>query len=132
MGLLRRLFGSAASEDEATSDTEPPEDGRSAVTAWVRLFDPAFENEREQQRVLELENRIIAAVESAGAGIYDTNELARGAFGMRLVGSDPNRLVSLLRPLLADAPAGSYLTVRRGGAGTSEERLEIVEDDSVG
>ena len=126
MSFLKRLFGSTSTEPEASDgDGAPDDDPRSAVTAWVRLSDPDFGNEREEQRVFELENRIIAAVETAGAGTYDTNELAHGAFGMRLLGDDPDRIVALLRPLLADAPAGSYLTVRRGPTGASEERVEI-------
>src|SRR5262249_55270379 len=103
------------------------QDERPRVTAWIRLVDPGFTNEREQQRVFELENRVIAAVEQAGVGTYDTNELVNGAFGMRLAGSDPERLREVVGPLLAGAPGGSYLTVRPGGPETSEERVEIDE-----
>jgi hypothetical protein len=127
MGFLKRIFGSSSPDAAGDDAGGPPEDDRPAVTAWVRLLDPEFGNEREEQRVFELENRVIKAIEGAGAGIFDTNELARGSFGMRLLGDDPDRIVELLRPLLADAPAGSYLTIRRGGAGASEERLEIHE-----
>lgn len=128
MGFLKRLFGSNPADDQAATAAEaPPADDRSQVTAWVRLSTPDFSNEREEQRVYELENRIIAAVDAAGVGTYDTNELGNGAFGMRLLGDDPDRLVELLRPLLAAAPAGSFLTVRRGGTGSSEERVEIQE-----
>jgi hypothetical protein len=44
---------------------------------------------------------------------------------MRLLGPDPDRIVEVLRPLLAGVPARSYLTVRRGPPGTAEERIEI-------
>ena len=128
MGFLRRLLGSSSADQaDADAGSDPVEDERPQVTAWLRLSDPEFGNAREQQRIYELENRIIAAVETAGAGAYDTNELGNGAFGMRLLGPDPDRIVEVLRPLLADAPAGSYLTVRRGGPGVSEERVEIQE-----
>jgi hypothetical protein len=125
MGFLKRLFSPTPADEPSDGDGEPVEDERPTVTAWVRLADPEFTNEREEQRVFELENRIIKAIEGAGAGVFDTNELAHGAFGMRLLGPDPDRIVELLRPLLAEAPDGSYLTLRRGGTGTSEERVEI-------
>ena len=97
------------------------------MTAWIRLGDASFTNEREQQRVFQLENRIIKAVEEAGAGTYDTNELLNGSFGMRLVG-DPDRLLAVVRPLLNGEPVGSYLTVRPAGPDASEERVEIDEE----
>jgi len=130
MGFLRRLFGSGSEADpgSAGSDDESEEipDDRARVTAWIRLGDASFTNEREQQRVFQLENRIIRAVEEAGAGTYDTNELLNGSFGMRLVG-DPDRLLQLVRPLLKGEPVGSYLTVRPAGPNASEERVEIDE-----
>ena len=130
MGFLRRLLGSTPADQSDADADEPPADERPQVTAWVRLSDAEFGNAREQQHVYELENRIIAAVETAGVGTYDTNELGNGAFGMRLLGPDPDRIIEVLRPLLADAPAGSYLTVRRGGPGVSEERVEIQEESA--
>lgn len=130
MGFLRRLFGGSdqpASDDAGGESAEAGEDQRPAVTAWLRLSDPEFESSREQMRVFDLENRIIGVVDASGLGVYDTNELAGGAFGMRVLGNDPDAILGLLRPLLIDAPTGSYLTVRRGGSGTSEERVEIRE-----
>jgi hypothetical protein len=129
MGFLRRLFGSGSDTDASSggSDDDSGEeipDERARVTAWIRLGDASFTNEREQQRVFQLENRIIKAVEDAGAGTYDTNELVNGAFGMRLIG-DPDRLLQVVRPLLKDEPVGSYLTVRQAGPSASEERVEI-------
>ena len=126
MSFLRRLLGSAPGPSESASDQEEPAaDERATVTAWVRLYDAGFGNEREEQRVFELENRIIAAVDAAHAGAYDTNELANGAFGMRILTTDADATVALLRPLLASAPPGSYLTVKQAGAGGAEERVEI-------
>jgi hypothetical protein len=131
VGFLRRLFGSGT-DDDAIGETDEGDgdelpDDRARVTAWIRLGDASFTNEREQQRVFQLENRIIKAVEEAAAGTYDTNELVNGAFGMRLVG-DPDRLLAVVRPLLKAEPAGSYLTVRPAGPDASEERVEIDEE----
>jgi hypothetical protein len=123
MGFLRRIFGSGGSA-ESGSD-EPYLEPRPQLTVWIRLGDASFENEREQQRTFELENRLIAAVDASEAGTYDTNNLERGFFGMRILTDDPDRAIAVIRPLLTDAANGSYLTVRRGAAGSSEERLEI-------
>src|SRR3954465_133886 len=130
MAFLKRLFGSGSDDANAAStdgdDGDEIPDDRPRVTAWICLGDASFTNEREQQRVFQLENRIIKAVEDAGAGTYDTNELVNGAFGMRLVG-DPDALVAGVRQMRGRKPAGSYLTVRPGGSNVSEERIEIDE-----
>jgi hypothetical protein len=123
MGFLRRILGGG--EPAESGSDEPYVEPRSQVTVWVRLGDAAFENEREQQRTFELENRLIAAVNAAEAGTYDTNDLERGFFAMRILTDDPDRAVDVIRPLLVAATHGSYLTVRRGPAGSTEERLEI-------
>ena len=134
MGFLKRFFGSGSDDDANAASVDDGEgealpDDRPCVTAWIRLGDASFTNEREQQRVFQLENQIIKAVEEAGAGTYDTNDLVNGAFGMRVVG-DPDRLLAVVRPLLRSEPAGSYLTVRQGGANASEERVEIDEESA--
>jgi len=95
------------------------------VTVWLRLDDPEFERAREQQRVFALENSIMRALDEAGAGEHDTNALERGFLAMRLVGDDADAIVAVVVPLLDGAPAGSYLAVRRGPAGTGEDRLDL-------
>ena len=75
--------------------------------------------------VFGLENQVIKALDASGAGTFDTNDLVPGFFGMQLLGPDADRLIDAVHPVLADAPSGSYLAVRRGPAGTSEERVEI-------
>ncbi len=123
MTFLRRFFGGAG--EESPDADEPFVERQPAVTAWVRLGDRGFQNEREQQRVFDLENRLIAALDETGAGMYETNVLEPGFFGMRMLGPDADRIVDTVRPLLSGLPPGSYLTLRRGPQGTSEERVEI-------
>src|SRR3954468_21715815 len=125
MGFLRRLFGGGDSDMDDGAGDAPAQDDRQAVTAWVRLGDRAFENEREQLQVFELENRLIRAVDQSGLGSYDTNDLANGFMGLRVAGPDADALLPLVRDVVAKVPAGSYLTIRRGPTGTSEERLEF-------
>jgi len=123
VGFLRRIFGRAEEETEAPG--EPVADDRQSVVAWIRLGDPNFENEREQQRLFELENRVMRTLEDSGMGSYDTNDLAPGFFRMTMLGPDADSIVKVVTPLLRDTPAGSYLAVRRGPSGSSEERVEI-------
>lgn len=142
MGFLKRLLGTASPETAGGADptTGPADDAqwrRSAeatfeahadkhrVTIWLRLYDPSFETMREQQQVFALENRIMRALDEAGAGEHDTNSLEQGYLALRLVGEDAGAIAAVVEPLLAEAPAGSYLAVRHGPAGTGEERVEV-------
>jgi hypothetical protein len=141
MGFLRRLFGGSADVDVASPPARPSDDeaewrtaheatfdataDRHRVTVWLRLTDPAFENEREQQRLFGLENTLMRALDASAAGEHDSNSLEEGFLAIRLVGDDAEQVVAVVRPLLADAPRGSYLAVRRGPAGSAEERLDL-------
>lgn len=134
MGFLRRLLGRNTdghrTDDGSTGADEPRQAGETdgddhLVVAWVRLADPDFDDEREQARLFTLEDRIMRTLFDAGAGDLDTNDLVPGYFCMRLMGPDGDRIVSLVSPLLEGCPAGSYLAVRRGPRGTSEERVEL-------
>ena len=139
MGFLKRLFGSGG--DGATADPGQPADDaewrqsaeatfeahadKHRVTLWLRLYDPEFETMREQQKVFALENTLMRALDEAGAGEHDTNSLEKGYVAMRMVGEDADAIVAVIVPLLADASEGSYLAVRRGPAGTGEDRMEV-------
>ncbi len=139
MGFLKRLFG--GSDDDGGSPTGQPADDaewrqsaeatfeahadKHRVTLWMRLYDPDFETTREQQRVFALENALMRALDEAGAGEHDTNSLEKGYIAMRMVGTDADAIVAVILPLLAEAPEGSYLAVRRGPAGTGEDRIEV-------
>ena len=141
MGFLRRLLGGSdggASPDRSASGVEDDVEWRSAneatfdahadrqrVTIWLRITDPEFANEREQLRVFALENELMRALDEAEAGEHDTNSLERGFFAMRLIGDDADAIVTVVVPLLNEAPSGSYLAVRRGPAGTGEDRVEV-------
>lgn len=138
MGLLKRLFGGG---DQGGPAAEGPADDaewlRSAeatfeahadkhrLTLWLRLYDPSFETMREQQRAFALENTLMRALDAAGVGEHDTNALERGFLAMRMVGEDADAMVAVVLPLLADVPEDSFLAVRRGPAGTGEDRIEV-------
>lgn len=143
MGFLKRLFGGDDGGD-ATSHAALPDDAewrqsaeatfdlhadKHRVTIWLPLVDPTFESGREQQRLFALENRLMRALDESGAGEHDTNALERGYLALRLVGDDADAIVATVLPLLSDAPAGSYLAIRRGPSGTGEDRLELSAAD---
>jgi len=139
VSFLRRILGGGDDSGQPGSAT-PADDAewrqsaeatfeahadKHRVTLWLRLYDPTFENTREQGRVFALENELMRALDDAGAGEHDTNSLERGFLAMRLVGPDADAIVEVIEPLLADAPEGSYLAIRRGPAGTGEDRQEV-------
>jgi hypothetical protein len=142
VGFLKRLFGGGSGEAPAAGgETGGPADDaewrvaaegtfdagaeRHRVSVWLRLYDPDFETTREQLRVFALENELMQALDAAGVGEHDTNSLERGYIAMRLLGDDADAIVDVILPLLADAPEGSYLAVRRGPAPTGEDRIEV-------
>lgn len=121
MSFLRRLFGGV---EESTAVEVPPDD-RQAVTVLLRLNDPELANGREQAAVYALEDRLMRALDESGAGTHEGNDLDRGFLRITLVGPDADRIVEVIRPLLSEAAPGSYLALRRGAEGTSEERLDL-------
>jgi hypothetical protein len=138
VGFLKRIFGgggeggapSGLPADDAewrqsAEATFEAHADKHRVTFWMRLYDPDFETMREQQKAFALENTLMRALDEAGVGEHDTNSLERGFMAMRMVGPDADAIVAVVEPLLADAPEGSYLAVRRGPAGTAEDRLEV-------
>jgi hypothetical protein len=76
-------------------------------------------------RLFGLEDRVMSAIDRSGSGTYEGNYVDRGFFRLYASGPDADRLVELIRPLLSDAPPGSVLVIRRGPAGTQEERIPL-------
>ncbi len=141
MSFFKRLLGGSSEGGQGDGPAGQPADDsewrqsaeasfeayadKHRVSVWIRLYDPDFETLREQQRVFVLENRLMRALDEAGVGEHDTNSLERGYLALRLVGEDADAIVAVVEPLLAEAPEGSYLAVRRGPAGTGEDRIQV-------
>jgi hypothetical protein len=141
VSFLRRLFGGSAGDGDAASTADGPEADaewrtaseatfdatadRQRVTVWLRLLDPSFENDREQQRLFRLEDQLMRALDASGVGEHDSNSLESGYLAIRLIGDDADAVVAVILPLLDDAPPGSYLAVRRGGSAHGEDRLDL-------
>lgn len=142
MGFLRRLLGRDDPDgDGVGSSGSPPADDRGddlgdgpgidvtadrpRVSAWLRLADPTLLAPREQALVFGLEDRVMRAVHEAGVGEHEGNDLQGGYLVLRLCGPDADAIADCVRPHLAEAHPGSYLAVRRGPAGTAEDRLHL-------
>ncbi len=141
MGFLKRFFGGGDADGGRDMPSGQPADDaewrqsaeatfeahadKHRVSFWMRLYDPDFETTREQQKVFALENELMRALDEAGAGEHDTNSLERGYLAIRMVGEDADAIAAVITPLLRDAPEGSYLALRRGPAGTGEDRIEV-------
>jgi len=138
MSFLRRLLGGGPGDEErsgapggheallvASEATFDAHADHHRVTVWLRLRSGDLEDAREQQRIFGLENDLMRALDASGAGEHDTNSLERGYLALRLVGDDADAVVQVIRPLLTRVEPGSYLAVRRGPAGSVEERIDI-------
>lgn len=141
MGFLKRLLGGGGDSADGSAGVGQPADDaewrqsaeatfeahadKHRVTLWLRLYDPDFETTREQQKAFALENSLMRALDEAGAGEHDTNSLEKGYLAMRMVGDDADAIAAVIVPLLDDVPEGSYLALRRGPAGTGEDRVEL-------
>jgi hypothetical protein len=142
VGFLRRLLGGSGEGGEArpsaTAVVDNEAEWRTAheatfdatadqhrVTVWLRLADPTFESVREQQRLFALENSLMRALDASGVGEHDSNSLEAGYLAIRLVGPDADAVLDVVRPLLVGTSSGGYLAVRRGPAGSGEDREEF-------
>jgi hypothetical protein len=138
MSFLRRLLGGGPGDDEhpgapdaheallvASEATFDAHADRHRVTVWLRLRSGDLDDAREQQRIFVLENELMRALDASGAGEHDTNSLERGYLALRLIGDDADAVVQVILPLVTEAEPGSYLAVRRGPAGSVEERIDI-------
>jgi hypothetical protein len=139
MAFLRRLLGlgeekppgAAVPPADAVLDDDEPGAAVDAyadlerVSVWLPLVDAGLQDAREQALVFGIEDRIMRRLFETRVGDHDTNSLERGFMVIRLVGPDAEAIVALVTPLLADARPGSYLAVRKGPAGTGEERVDV-------
>lgn len=138
MSFLRRLLGGGPGDGErpgapgtnealivASEATFDAHADRHRVSVWLRLRSVDLEEAREQQRIFGLENDLMRALDASGAGEHDTNSLERGYLALRLIGDDADAILRVVLPLLTEVEPGSYLAVRRGPAGSVEERIQV-------
>jgi hypothetical protein len=142
MSFLRRWLGGGLGPDADDGGATGAQEGllvaseatfdayadRQRVTVWLRLRHADFEDAREQRRLFALEDDLMRALDESGAGEHDTNSLEGGYLAIRLIGDDADAVVAVVLPLLAGTERGSYLAVRRGPAGSGEDRIPVGRD----
>jgi hypothetical protein len=75
----------------------------------------------------EIEDPLIEAIEQAGVGEFDGNEVGPDDAVLYMYGPDGDALWATVEPVLRAAPLGegSYAIVRYGEQGAQEKRIEI-------
>jgi hypothetical protein len=98
-----------------------------AVLVYVSLSDDRFGNSEEIDALFSLEEDLACAVDDAGVGVYDGNEIGEGTFVMFLYGQEADALSHVVLEVLGEyeLPAGSYLIKRYGEPGAREERVDL-------
>ena len=117
------------------STCAPPAAPEQAVLIHFRLSDGKFGSAEEVGQLMDLERRLAVAIEGAGAGELDGNDVGGGEFVVYAYGADADRLFSVMEPLLREsALARSGFVVKRYGAaddrGAREVRMELQEENA--
>ncbi len=75
----------------------------------------------------DLEDALIEAIDRAGVGEFDGNELGPEDATLFMYGPDADQLFAVIEPVLwrAALPAGSHATVRYGEPGAEERRIDL-------
>jgi hypothetical protein len=108
-----------AEGDAATTSPNDSAGPEQAVIVHLVLSGEGFGTPADRDRVYELEDDLIAAVEAAGVGEYDGNEFGEGEAALYAYGPDADALFAVMEPVItAFGPgAGSFAIKRYGDAG---------------
>ena len=87
----------------------------------LRLSNRQMGTNRERQELEQFADELEAAVEAAGAGEYDGDELGGGECVLFFCGPDVDRLMAVLRPLLQRSPLARGAEFVRLAAGADGE-----------
>lgn len=122
-GEERRLEPLASSLKER----KPPAVSDHAVIVHLRLSDAQFGSDADRDALYALEEQIEAAIEKAGAGEFDGNEVGQGEWVLYAYGPDADRLWQAVEPALRASPAarGGWAVKRYGEPGAREERVDL-------
>jgi hypothetical protein len=98
-----------------------------AVLVFLKLSDEGFGELDEREQIFDVEEKLEAAVSRNRIGEYDGHEFGQGWGKLYLYGPDARTLADAVLPILKDAKprTGSYVVLRFGGPGASEERVPL-------
>lgn len=109
--------------------TEPPAPVEHAVIAHFTLSGDDFGELSERDALFELEDALMAAIEAAGVGEFDGNELGAGEAVLYAYGPSADDLFTVMEPLLRGfqaRPAWCILRYGRAGdADATERRIDL-------
>jgi hypothetical protein len=97
----------AAVQHRNDDDDEHDDDGASAeqdLLVVLKLGNRQMGTAQERQQIDAFASELEAAVEAAGAGEYDGDEIGGGECTLFFCGPDVDRLLGVLRPLLQRSP----------------------------
>ena len=87
----------------------------SSADHWVVVTYDVVDEDPAMMLLLDSELAADEALQAAGAGFIDGNEVGQGTYDMYFVGSDREELWSVLEPILADAPESWVRVEMRDG-----------------
>jgi hypothetical protein len=101
-----------------------------AVIVHIPLSTGQFGTEDERKTLFHVEDRLVSAIDRAGAGEFDGNEFGEGEATFYMYGPDADRLFKAVEPVLRLHPVfrGAYAVKRYGPAvdpASREQRVEL-------
>jgi hypothetical protein len=97
-----------------------------AVIAHFPISGGAFGNEGEREKVHELEDELLEAIEDAGVGEFDGDEFGGNQCTLYMYGPDADKLFAIVEPILrASGLTKGGNIVRRYGDASDRDAREV-------
>ena len=114
---LNKLLGGGSTPSEEPKADEGSPVPEHALLVHIPLSDDEHGSEEEREALFEVEDQLVEAIEGAGVGEYDGNEVGGGEFVMYIYGPDADALFSAAEPILRtlQPPPGEFYAVKRYG-----------------
>lgn len=111
----------APSRDETPDDDDDLPGDERDILVVLKLSNRQMGTHQERQDLERFADELAAAVEEAGVGEYDGDELGGGECTLFFCGPDEDKLLTVLRPLLKRSPlCRGAMLVRMVDDGTGE------------
>ena len=103
-------------DDEVDEDLAQPDD--QDVVAYFRLSNHTMGTQGERTSIVELGDQLEIAIQDAGVGEYDGDDFGCGEGRLFFAGTDADKIVAVIGPILRRHPMGrtATLKVQRGDA----------------
>lgn len=123
--FLRTMLGLSALATLAPGCAATAEPSEQAVIIYLKLSDSKYGAEGESFALYDVEEAVERTITNVGE--FAGHEIGGGYFTIFTYGPNADSLFQEMRPAL-DSPLvrrGSYVLVRRGGAGVPVDRVEL-------